>query len=670
MAHSVFLPIEIACLALLAWIVLAFLGLACIRQPRIILNVIFPAGAAISLVIAVVGFMALTLQAQTIILPLGLPNLPFHLRLDNLSGVFLTLLGGVSFAVSIFSCGYFRNYNGPKLALVALQYHTFLASMALVLLADDAYLFMVAWGAMAVASYFLVTTEHQVPQNRSAGFIYLLTAHLGAIAILFSFGVIQGGHGEYTFDALRQAPLTPLWSTVAFLLAFFGFGAKAGMLPLHIWLPEAHPAAPSPVSALMSGVMIKTAIYGMIRVIYDLLGVIQWQWGMVVLTVGAATALFGILFALTQNDLKRLLAYSSVENIGIILIGLGLSMVFMGMGHPTLGVLGLIAALYHTINHGIYKALLFLGAGAILRSSGMRNLNQMGGFIRHMPKIALFMLVGVLSISALPPLNGFASEWLIFQTTLQAPALQSGVLRSLVPVTAAILALVGALTATCFVKVFGIAFLGQMRNPDLKEIHDARFTETIGMAWLAISCVVLGLLPVFVIHLLNNVSLSITGFGLPSDAVDSNWIWLIPTSAARASYSPIIFFAVVISAVLITIFLVHRLYHGRLRRGPAWDCGYPEQTPRMQDSSDAFAQAIRRIFGPVFKATRHFPSPDDTAPRFSVTVEDKHWAGLYLRIARLTTFVSNQLGVVQQGRIHVYLLYSLVTLIALLIFVQ
>ena len=345
-------------------------------------------------------------------------------------------------------------------------------------------------------------------------------------------------------------------------------------------------------------------------------------------------------------------------------------MVFMGMGHPLLAVLGLIAALYHTLNHAVYKSMLFLAAGAILHSTGARNLNQMGGFIRHMPKIALFSLVGVLAISALPPLNGFVSEWLIFQTALQAPALQSGVVRSLIPVIAAVLALIGALTAMCFVKVFGIVFLGQPRDPELKDILDAGPAETLGMAWLAIACVALGLAPVFVIQHLNQVSLFVTQYGLSQDAISSSWIWLVPTSSVRASYSPVIFLAVITGVVLLTIFMVHRFYHGRLRRGPAWDCGYPAQTPRMQESSDAFAQAIRRIFSPVFRAQKHFPSPDDVAPTFSVNVQDKHWHGLYLPIARTTTFISNQIGRLQQGRIYIYLLYSFVTLIALLIFAR
>jgi hydrogenase-4 component B len=661
-------PIEAAVTLAVAWVVIGFVALAVNRAPRVISLFIFPAGAIIALALAFTGLWAMGAPDTAAVLPAGLPGLPFHVRLDALSGFFLLLLGGVSFGVSFFAAAYFENEHNT--GLVCLQYHAFLASMAFVLLADDAYLFMVAWESMALSSYFLVTHEHHVEQNRRAGFIYLLIAHLGAITILLCFGVLQGGFGDYTFESLREAELTPFWATTAFVLAFFGFGAKAGMLPLHAWLPEAHPAAPSPVSALMSGVMLKTAIYGMVRVIYDLIGGIQWQWGVTVLLFGAATSLFGVLFALMQHDLKRLLAYHSVENIGIILIGIGLSMIFFGNDEPVAGVLGLIAALYHTLNHAVFKALLFLGAGSILKSTGLRNLNEMGGLIRYMPQCAFFFLIGALAISALPPLNGFVSEWLTFQASLQAPALESSVLRSLVPIVAAVLALSGALTGMCFVKVYGVAFLGQHRH-ELEHVPaEASVFERAGMLWLTAGCVALGLLPVFMVEQLNEVVRSITGASLPSDALDSGWLWLTPTAAAQASYSPVIFFLVIAAGFALTFLIVRWVYHGRLRRAPPWDCGYPEQTSRMEDTADGFGQPIRQIFAPVFLIHREIPRPNDPHPVFRQEVEDRHWVGLYMPVARLTEFVSRQIGRLQQGRISIYLLYSFITLIALLVFAQ
>jgi hydrogenase-4 component B len=670
-------PLAEAVLCVLAWLVIAAGSLVPGARAWFARRAAFPIGALVGLALALIGLQALWQPAAAFTLPLGLPGLPFHLRLDPLAGFFLFLLGAVAAGISAYATGYFASETPERLALIGLQYHVFLASMALVILADDAYLFMVAWETMALASYFLVTTDHREGAIRSAGFLYLLIAHLGALAILLAFGILHGGRGDYSFAALRAAQLTPFWSSAAFLLAFFGFGAKAGMLPLHAWLPEAHPAAPSPVSALMSGVMLKTAIYGMIRVIYDLIGGLRWEWGLVVLVVGAATTLFGVLYALMQHDLKRLLAYHSIENIGIILLGLGMSMVFVGFGHPVAGALGLIAALYHTLNHAVFKALLFLGAGSILHKGGLRNLNDMGGLIRSMPHTALYFLIGALAISALPPLNGFVSEWLTFQTALQAPILKHGVVRSLLPLFAATLALAGALTAMCFVKVYGVAFLGQPREPRHRPqapaadaALDSGIAERIGMAWLAIGCFVLGLFPSAFLLMLNRICVALLGHGLPEGTRASSWLWLVPTSSAQASYSPLIFVVVIVGVTWLTFVLVRRFYHGRVRFSHPWDCGFPEQTARMQDTADAFGQPIRHMFGPLYLMKRHLPGPDDAAPRFALKIEDRHWVWLYLPVARLANFVSGRIALLQRGRISIYLLYSFLTLIVLLVFAR
>ncbi len=657
-----------ALVAALAWLAIGLAGLVPAGNAVLARRALFPLGAAVGLALAALGAQAAWTPAETLVAPLGLPDLPFHLRLDPLAGFFLLLLGAVSAGVSTYCAGYFRDETPLRLRLICLQYHAFLAAMAFVILADDAYLFMVAWETMALASYFLVTTDHQRPAIRSAGFLYLLVAHIGALAVLLCFGVMHTGGGDYTFDALREAQLSPFWASVAFLLAFFGFGAKAGLLPLHAWLPEAHPAAPSPVSALMSGVMIKTAIYGMVRVVYDLIGAVRWEWGLLVLVVGAATALFGILFALAQQDLKRLLAYSSVENIGIVLLGLGMSMVFFGFGQPQAGMLGLIASLYHAFNHAVFKSLLFLGAGSILHATGLRDLNAMGGLLRRMPAVAFYFLIGTLSISALPPLNGFVSEWLTFQTALQAPLIEHGVMRSLVPLFAATLALSAALTAMCFVKVYGVAFLGRPRTQQ-PAVHDASLAERLGLAWLSAGCVVLGLFPSALLLTLNRVGESLTGASLGAAALESSWFWLVPTEPARASYSPVIFLLVVLAVVLVTIRVV-LLYHGRVRIADPWDCGFPEQSTRMQDTAEGFAQPIRQIFGPVYLLRRHLPGPDDSHPRYSVKVEDRHWYWVYLPLARLAGILSAKVALLQRGRISTYLLYSFFTLIALLVFVR
>ncbi|MGH8672305.1 MAG: hydrogenase 4 subunit B, partial [Burkholderiales bacterium] len=558
------LPLDVALMVALVWLVLGAIGFVFKPCGAAALSAYFLASALGALLMAAAGLWALHVPASVLVLPFGLPDLPFHLRLDALSGFFLVLIGLIAFGVALFSAGYFKGFGAEPMGRIGSGYHVFLAAMALVVLADDAYSFLVAWETMAIASYFLVVTEHHVEQNRRAGFLYLFMAHVGAVAILLCFGILHGGAGDYqsyTFAAMRVAQLDGYSASFAFGLALFGFGAKAGMVPLHVWLPEAHPAAPSPVSALMSGVMLKTAIYGMVRVMFDLIGDVQWQWGMVVLVLGSITSLFGVLFALMQHDLKRLLAYHSVENIGIILIGLGLSMIFVGGGQPLIGALGLIAALYHTLNHAVFKGLLFLGTGAINRATGQRNLNEFGGLIHRMPRTAAYFLVGALAISALPPLNGFVSEWLTFQAALAAPVLKGSVARSLIPIAAATLALSGALTAMCFVKVFGVTFLGRPRRADLTEVREAGLWEQAGMGWLAAGCIALGLFPVFVVGLLNKVCVTLIGSGLEQGALDTGMLWLAPITPERASYSPLIFLSVVVSVVLVTYYLVRMVFH-------------------------------------------------------------------------------------------------------------
>src|SRR6266550_2109569 len=318
-------PLGLVVGVIVLWLAIGALGLVRPRHLGFIGHALFPLSSAVALALAIVGFTALNASPQSMELPLGLPDLPFHLRLDALSALFLLLLGAAAAAVSLFSAGYFRPSDGTPPGLVCFQYHVFLAAMAAVLIADDAYAFMVAWESMALASFFLVTAEHRIPEIRRAGFLYLLIAHIGAIAILLCFGVLQAGGDDYTFDTMRSMTLIGAWPTAAYFLALVGFGAKAGLLPLHVWLPEAHPAAPSPVSALMSGVMLKTAIYGLLRVTFDLLHAQLWWWGVLALVLGLATALYGVIFATAQTDMKRLLAYSSIENIGIIVAGIGLS---------------------------------------------------------------------------------------------------------------------------------------------------------------------------------------------------------------------------------------------------------------------------------------------------------------------------------------------------------
>ncbi|HVR92261.1 MAG TPA: hydrogenase 4 subunit B, partial [Casimicrobiaceae bacterium] len=472
--------------AIAAWVTIGVLGLVSVRDSSRIIRLLFIVGTGVGLLLAVVAFTAMGQVAQSIVLPPGLPDLPFHLRLDSLSAFFLLLLGATAAGISIFSAGYFRDSEGVAPGLLCLQYHTFLAAMALVLIADDAYVFMVAWETMALASYFLVTTDHHLAEVRRAGFLYLLIAHIGAIAILLCFGVLQGGSGDYTFGSMRSVILPGAWGSIAFLLALFGFGAKAGLLPLHIWLPEAHPAAPSPVSALMSGVMLKTAIYGLLRVTFDLLNGQLWWWGVVALVLGLASALFGVIFATVQTDMKRLLAYSSIENIGIIVAGIGLSILFKSYDKTLLAALTLTATLYHALNHAFFKSLLFLATGAVLHATQERSLGKLGGLIHRMPWVAWLALVGTLAMAGLPPLNGFVSEWLLLQAFLFTPSLPQSFVNMLVPLAAAALVLAVALAAYVMVKFYGVVFLGRPREPNLAYAKDPGRLERAALVWFAL----------------------------------------------------------------------------------------------------------------------------------------------------------------------------------------
>lgn len=657
-------PMTLCLMLLTAWGVIGLAGLVRPMSLAFAGRTLFPLGALCGAALAVVAGMSLTAPAEQLVLPLGLPDLPIHLRRDALASVFLFLLGAASTGISIFAAGYFRQGEGTPPGLLCLQYHLFLSSMGFVLLADDAYGFMLAWETMALSSYFLVTTQHTIPEIRSAGFLYLLIAHVGALAILLSFGVLQGGSWEFTFDAMRSAQLSPTWAAVAFLLALAGFGAKAGLVPFHVWLPEAHPAAPSPVSALMSGVMLKTALYAMLRVSFDLLDQPAWWWGLVPLALGLFSALYGVIFAAVQTDMKRLLAYSSIENIGILFTGLGLGIVFMGSGMHALAALALIAVLYHALNHAFMKSLLFLGTGAVLHATGERNLGRMGGLIHRMPWVGWLTLVGALAIAGLPPLNGFVSEWLLLQAFLFAHEVPHPFVNMLLPLGAALLVLAAALAGYVMIKFFGVIFLGQPRGNSPRQAHDAGIMERIGLAWLALGCVLLGLLPAQIIPLLGTVTQQLGFAELPQD--DAPWWLLVPIEHRQASYAPLVFLAVMALVVMLTIAAVRRFYHQRVRRAAAWDCGFGRLDSRMQDTAEGFGQPIRRLFQPFFAITRELPSPSDTAPRYRVVIGDRFWRGLYEPLGALVQRVAGRIAWLQQGSIAAYLLYSFVTLVALL----
>jgi len=447
------------------------------------------------------------------------------------------------------------------------------------------------------------------------------------------------------------------------------------VIPLHVWLPEAHPVAPSNVSALMSGVMLKTSIYGIVRITFDFLKDYPWWWGGIVLVLGLVSAVMGVLYALMQHDLKRLLAYHSVENIGIILIGLGLAMIFTTFHLPVLAALALIAALYHTLNHAMFKGLLFMGAGAVLHATHERNMEEMGGLIHKMPWTAVFFLIGCVSIAALPPFNGFVSEWLTFQAFLLSPALHRPILSLLIPLGAALLALTGALAAACFVKAFGVTFLGHWRgHASIQTVQEVDWHMRVGMLLTATTCFCLGIFPTVVINWMDILPEKLVGGKIATTAGKFGWMWLTPYAHERASYSGFNVFIGILAVVFVTYLLLHAK-RTAIRRVPIWDCGFAAITSRMQYNATSFSMPIRRIFGFLFhiseeseaiQPVRHPAYP--ARLRYRLKVRDRFWTWFYEPVGDVAFFIAKLVGNLQQGRIQVYLIYSFVTIIVLLVF--
>jgi len=618
------------------------------------------------------GFSGLISGGGSITLPLGLPWLPLHVELDALGSFFLLVIGALLFPVAIYSHGYLRHEERITPLLVFMP--LFSLGMMGVVLAGDALAFMLFWELMSVSSYFLVTHEHQHSENRKAGFIYLLMAHLAGLLILGSFATLYSAAGSFEFSIMREAAITPFWASAAFLMAAFGFGTKAGVVPMHGWLPDAHPVAPSNVSALMSGIMLKVAIFGFIRVTWDLMGPgdFQWWWCALVLAAGSSSAVTGVLFALQQHDLKRLLAYHSVENIGIILIGLGLGMLLAHYGHPMLAALGLIAALYHCINHALFKGLLFMGAGAVLHSTGTRDMESMGGLIHRMPWTAALFLVACVSISALPPFNGFVSEWLTFQTALMAPQMGGALLTAIVPFSAAMLALAGALAGTCFVKVFGVVFLGHARSDVAANAQEVDGWMKAGMAIPALFCLLLGLLPVLFIPLIDVIPQALLGSSLSDSVHAHGWLWLTPIGAGHASYSA----PLALSGMLVLGGLAFWWLHPKgqvIRRSCMWSCGNPHLNARMQYNATSFSQPLRRIFWGILQPDEHihverrFHKLLTTKVRYVVHVGDLAVKHLYAPFGKATISSARWLNNQHQHGIHAYLTWTFVTILFLLV---
>jgi hydrogenase-4 component B len=615
--------------------------------------------------------------------PSLIPYLQLTVKLDPLGAFFVLIISFLALALSMYSFGYVRGFYGRKsVGVLAAFFNTLLLATTLVFTASNAFFFLIAWEIMALTAYCLVSFEHEKSETRSAGVLFFIMSHIGTGCLILGFLLLfqaAGGQspGDYSFDTFRALgeKLSPGRRDAAFLLFLFGFGVKAGIVPLHIWLPEAHPVAPSNVSALLSGVIIKTGIYGLTRVLFDFLGTPPNWWGVTVLTIGTISAVLGVLYALMEHDLKRLLAYHSIENIGIILMGLGAALMFLHTNHPVLATLALIAGLYHTINHAIFKALLFLGAGAVLHSMHTRNMEEMGGLIKRMPKTAFCFLIGAVAISALPPLNGFVSEWLTYQSLLQGFGTTDSLVRLMFPLSGAMLALTGALAAACFVKAFGITFLAQPRSEHAAQAHEASPTMVIGMGVLTAACVFLGLFPTMFLRLLEPVTQQLIGQPLPAYLVRGDG-WVLGNTQELGGTVSTVGIALM-GICLLPIPLVLWLLFGRrtrVRIGPTWDCGQRGLTPQMEYTATGFSKPIRMIFKALFRPRREVQREYDYSPYFAKTlrfeshIEEAFVTRLYRPLNRGILRFSRRMRGLQAGSIQAYLIYIFITLLLLLMF--
>ncbi|NBJ16456.1 MAG: formate hydrogenlyase [Dehalobacter sp. 4CP] len=607
----------------------------------------------------------------------AIPFITLNISIDNLSAFFVLALSILVFCVSIYSIGYISHYNGKRnIGLFNFLYVMFIISMFFVLTSANAVFFYISWEAMSLLSYFLVVFESEKEENQQAGTIYIVMTHLATACLLIGFMIIY--HYTHSFDlttAQNGAAIPEMARNITFILFLIGFGTKAGVIPLHIWLPYAHPAAPSNVSALMSGIMIKTAIYGLIRFVLCYLGVQNTWWGIVILVLGMLSAVLGVAYALMEHNIKRLLAFHSVENIGIILIGLGVSYIAFAQNHSLIGGLALTAALLHTFNHTLFKGGLFLGAGAIQYAVHTKDIEKLGGLLKKMPVTGFMILCFSLAISAIVPFNGFISEWLTYQSLFANILPGQFGLNFFSAVAVAALALTGALAAACFVKLFGISFLGLPRSEQAANAQKVPKTMNIGMGILALICLGIGLFPLTILKLLDPVVGSLGGGSVFSQLQGGFMLAYYPLTVSPGSISPVALILALAGIILLAL-LVIRIVGGKYieRKYGTWDCGFEALNARMQYSAAGFSKPIKIVFRILFRPTRKITTEGDSfyypeSIEYATTVASIFEDYLYHPvIKRLQKFSQRTKYKIQTGSIHNYLIYIFAAVLLLMLY--
>lgn len=607
----------------------------------------------------------------------SLPLLSLSFNVDKLSAFFIFIISLIALFASVYALGYVKHYYKKyNIGALGFFYNIFLAGMVMVVSANNALFFLIVWEIMSLVSYFLVIFENKEKENVKAGSLYFIMTHIGTAFIMLAFLLLYRATGSLDFSVIKEniGAVAPLVKNIIFILALVGFGTKAGIIPFHVWLPSAHPAAPSHVSALMSGVMIKTGIYMFIRIFMDIMPSAPLWWGVIILLLGAVSSLLGVLYALTEHDIKRLLAYHSIENIGIILLGLGSSLIFWSLNMKPLAILGLVAALFHTLNHAVFKSLLFMGAGSVISATHTRNMEEYGGLIKYMPQTAFFFLVGCMAISGLPPFNGFFSEWLTFQSLFSGMRAADISVHWVFMLAAGSLAFTGGLAAMCFVKAFGATFLARPRSEEVRHAKESGLALRIGMAVLAALTLVTGFAAGTVTNVLSDVVNDLGIFRSFEPAFYSTALTVGLRNGFASISMPLILVSLIF-AIAITFFFVSLITRNRkVKIGRTWDCG-TALGPRMEITSTGFARSIITIFQGMLKPTKQtsIEYRDEDMRYFPKTstvefgVQDIYHSYFYQPMNLLITKASEQVKRIQSGNVNMYILYILVILIALLL---
>jgi len=595
----------------------------------------------------------------------------FSLRLDPLAGVLVSVISTLAFVAWVYGFSYFDDYKGKGIGAMCFFMNLFIASMDLVITSDNAFWFLVFFEMMSLTSYFLVVTD-QDKASILGGFMYLVMAHIGFFMIMISFFIMAGITGSFDFSVFRAAKFDPGIASLIFMLAFLGFGFKAGMIPFHSWLPQAHPAAPSNVSALMSGGMIKIGIFGIIKVGFDLLGAsgCQLWWGIVVMLFGAVSSVLGVMYALGEHDIKRLLAYHSVENIGIILMGVGVALIGWAIAQPVLTVIGLMAALYHLINHAMFKGLLFLGAGSVLYSTHTRNMELMGGLSKAMPTTAICFLIGSLAISAIPPLNGFVSEWFTYQGLITVAMTGDGIVKTVCAITAVALAITGALAVTCFVKAYGVTFLGAPRSDEARAAKEVPGPMKFAMVFLAVICIALGVCAPRIVPVLTSAAAATAGQAVAG------------TTAGIALVNPVIdstistplLAVLLIAAVFVPWLIIKGKSKGGVKNTPdPWACGY-NPTPDMPLQASSFAGTVHMFYGPLYQMRDNLVAKSPAFKTFFAGLSNwadkaQNWGDIALvnPTSKFVHWLSRVSSKLEGGDFRVYIVYVVIALVFFLV---